>query len=192
VDDENLRCVNEQSDGHEIRHRIIGEFVEAWRNRESGGVNEQRVPIRRRARNDFTRYRATRAWPILDDDLLAPDFVQPLGGNAGSRIDAAAGSERYDDPDRLCRITLGEHRQRAECKQSYEVPHDELSSRYKRRRRDQLLTRGASFFYCERLRGCGVSEAFISTTSEVPFVWARYMIGRWFGSNGSRRCITQR
>jgi hypothetical protein len=92
----------------EVFHRIVGEgLVEArCRRHRRVGAEEDRVAVRRRARDLRGGDRAVRAGLVLDDDALAEHRAEPLPDDTSDQVAAAAGPERHDDGDRFVWVGL--------------------------------------------------------------------------------------
>jgi hypothetical protein len=106
MNDQHTRRHDDDADRSEVCDGVIRQLVQTRRAGVSGRSDEQRVAIRRRARSRFARDRAACAGAVFDQDLLAPRLAQFLAHDTRRGVDAAARSQRNDDPDRLCRIGL--------------------------------------------------------------------------------------
>jgi hypothetical protein len=67
---------------------------------------KERVAVRLRLRDRLRREIAAGAWTVLDDELLAEMFRQPLADQAGISVVDAAGRKAGQDPRRMGRIVL--------------------------------------------------------------------------------------
>ena len=94
-----VRVLAEQRDRDEIGHRIVVQRrVEHRHDRQRRRAEQHGVAVGRRVGRGVVGDVAARAALVLDDDLLAPDFRQPAGGDARGRVGAAAGREADDQP----------------------------------------------------------------------------------------------
>ena len=85
--------------------------------------DEQRVAVGRRRRDGLGADGGAATRPVLDDDVLADPVLQVLGDDAGERVDRAAGEERHDQLDGLCRIVLRPGRADGHRKPSSAAPN---------------------------------------------------------------------
>jgi hypothetical protein len=67
---------------------------------------QQSVAVRRRSGGDLNTEAAAGAGTVVDDDLLAERFRQPLAEKAGEHIRAAAGCVWHDEGDGMIGIGL--------------------------------------------------------------------------------------
>src|SRR5262245_43562754 len=72
-----------------------------------GVDEEQRIPVRRSLEHGLGRNVSGRASSVLDDELLAEAFRQPLTNEAGDDVVRPAGDKADDDTDWPRGITLG-------------------------------------------------------------------------------------
>jgi hypothetical protein len=107
--DQRLRADTERSDRNEIVERIVRELAVDVRRRDEGRVrgHQQGVAVRRRLRDIFSADLAGAATRlVLDHDLLAEGFRQPLAQRAADHIGDAACGKRHDDMNGPARIGL--------------------------------------------------------------------------------------
>ena len=107
IDHDDIRHGADKTDRCEILALVAGVLGEAERDRQRRiGAEQDRVAVRRalgdRARADG----AAGAAAVVDHDRLLEGFAQLVGDRAGDDAGAAAGRERNDQRDRLCRIVL--------------------------------------------------------------------------------------
>jgi hypothetical protein len=110
---------------HQHDHRHLGEHRDRRQRRRhvDGGighheaqhcvgavVEEQRVPVRRRAGHQLGRDDASAAHPVLDHDGLRQVRRHGLGQHAGADIGGATGREGHDQTDRAVREGQGRRR----------------------------------------------------------------------------------
>ena len=78
------------------------------------GDLQERVTVRRRARDRLQSEIATRTRPIVDEHRLPKPLRQRLADDAGDDVGRAAGADEYEHRDRPRRIGLraGQMRQR--------------------------------------------------------------------------------
>ena len=129
MDDQHQRVASHPRDRREVLDRIVGDVLhqEGHGRMRAVGAHEQRVAVRRRARDVQRRKRAVRARTVLDHDGLLERDAEMLADDAGDRVGGAAGTERDDDGDRLarisrsgalrvrCRTAIAPRRRRSEC-----------------------------------------------------------------------------
>src|SRR5262249_5140079 len=72
-----------------------------------GVDEEQRIPVRRSLEHGLGRNISCGASSVLDDELLAEAFRQPLTEEAGNDVVRPAGDKADDDTDWPRGITLG-------------------------------------------------------------------------------------
>src|SRR3712207_4456071 len=65
--------------------------------RERSGRHQQRVTVRRRFRDVFGAERRSRAWTVLDDELLAVCLRKALREQSAEDVGASAGREWRND-----------------------------------------------------------------------------------------------
>ena len=99
--------IGEYADRREIVHRVVGHLLDHHRrDRVPHADRERGVAVLRRLRDDAAGDGAAGARPVLDHELLAQDFRQPVGDDAGRDVGAAAGAEADQDANRPCRPVL--------------------------------------------------------------------------------------
>ena len=106
---------DEVRDRREVLDRVVRQLaIDVGQDRvRAGRVEQQRVAVRRRLRDELRADAAAGAGAVLDDERLAELRAHAVGENPRDAVDAAAGRERNDDAHRLDRIRLRERAPRA-------------------------------------------------------------------------------
>jgi hypothetical protein len=93
---------------HEILLHIEGQIlVQARIDREGGAeAHQQRVPVRRRLRDEGGSNVAAGSGTIVDQNPLPKALAEPIADDAGNAIRSTARREWQYEADRLCRIVL--------------------------------------------------------------------------------------
>ena len=101
----------------EVLHRIVAHVPHQERSGRKRGISrhQQRVAVRRRARDVKRGQRPVRARAILDDDGLLERDAERLGDHAANRVTGTAGAEHGDEGDRLAWIVVGAERWADQC-----------------------------------------------------------------------------
>ena len=106
IDHQDVGTEDDERERYEIGGRVVGQLLvqrDVDRHHRARS-HQQRVTIRRRARNGERAGHAARARPILDHERLAEPLLQPLCEHACQEFGAAAGCERHHQRDRPGRI----------------------------------------------------------------------------------------
>ena len=108
MSDQDVRPRDEIADGREIaRGHVRWRRVHQMRGGDGpASRDEQRIAVWRRFGNVIGAHRAGRAGTVVHDDRLPERFGKFLRNRAPGDVDAAAGGIRYDDAQRLRRISL--------------------------------------------------------------------------------------
>jgi hypothetical protein len=101
-----VRAEGEDRYAGQIARVVVELGIERHVDDQRGGVDEQRVTVGRGLRNVFVGDVGARAGTIVDDHLLAQVLAQLGREQARVDVDAAAGREADDQPDRLAGIRL--------------------------------------------------------------------------------------
>ncbi len=104
---EHIRCVADQYHGCEVAQYFVRRF------RAQRGVDgqharrceQQRITIRRRARDVFRADRARRASPVIDDELRAHAVAELLHQLSRDDVERAARCRRHHHPHGFLRIS---------------------------------------------------------------------------------------
>src|SRR4051794_16968004 len=100
--DQHLRQGRDQADSREIAHWIVGWIAHHLRGDERAlGDHDERVTVRRRARDVSESYGAVRARTVLHVDALAESFARLFRDRTTDQIEIAAGLHRHHEADRL-------------------------------------------------------------------------------------------
>jgi hypothetical protein len=114
--------------------------------RERGDVDGAAVGIG--MGDELGRDIAAGAGLAFDQNLLAPDLRQPVGDDAGGRVDAAAGRDRTDDADRPAGPALRTRRARPRDRGAAEKRNEIAPSHLGLERDDFSSNRHPALPYC--------------------------------------------
>ncbi len=105
VDDEAGDRLGRRHDRREVLDRVVGQVLHQMNRADvrSRGCGDQRVTVRRRARDHGGRNRAAGAAAVFHHDGLTERLPQLLGDQAGDEIDRRPGRNRHHDGDRFGR-----------------------------------------------------------------------------------------
>ena len=114
MDDEHVRIARDERNRRQVLQRVERHLAAVQRRvgREVVRLQDQRVAVRRRARDGFGRDQRVAARTVLDHDLLAHALRHLRGDDAREDVRSAAGRERHEHLDRLVRIVLRARRAR--------------------------------------------------------------------------------
>ena len=109
VNAQHQRVASHPRDRGEVLHRIVADVLHQVGRRRMRAIcaHEQRVAVRRRARDVKRRQRPVRARAVVDHDGLLERSAEVLSDHAGDRVGGAARPERNNHRDRLGRIGVG-------------------------------------------------------------------------------------
>jgi hypothetical protein len=109
--DEHIRIGADHADRGKVSERIVQGLHHGRHDRHlRGRRHDQRVTVRRRARDRLGGQRATGPGPILDHERFAECFSESLGDDARDAVGISPGRKRHDDFDRSLRPALGQSR----------------------------------------------------------------------------------
>src|SRR5690349_7679981 len=96
--DQDARCRADLRDGRDVAARIVRQaLVEPRSGRDRDVVEEKRIAVARRLRDDVRAERTTGARAVVDDERLAKLLPELLPENARNEIARAARRKRDDD-----------------------------------------------------------------------------------------------
>jgi hypothetical protein len=111
IDEKKHRSGADQTDRCEVADGIVVHALLDRRNDGMRHVGEQQgVAVRRGFGSDLDTETTASTRTVVDDDLLAERFRQPLTEKAGEHIRAAAGRVGHDEGDGMIGIGLGRQR----------------------------------------------------------------------------------
>jgi hypothetical protein len=94
-------------DRRNVTTRVIRQIlVERRPGRDGDVIDEERVAVARRFRNDVGAQCAARARAVVDDERLPELFAELLSEITRNEIARAAGRKRHDQPHGLARVDL--------------------------------------------------------------------------------------
>ena len=104
---QHVRQADERRYPGEVARRVITRIrIGRRHDHVRGGMDQQRVAVGIGLGDGAHADRAAGAEAVLDHDRLAELGRETLGDRAGDDVGPAAGAERHDDADRLCRPRL--------------------------------------------------------------------------------------
>src|SRR5215471_10844527 len=117
IDDQRLLDTDETADRDEVLFRVVAQLLEQTGIDDEGRLrtDEERVTIRRRARDVFRCDLIGRTRLVLDDDLLSPSLRELLADSAGDDIGDPSRRGRHHHGDGFGRIGFTMSKARAEA-----------------------------------------------------------------------------
>ncbi len=101
------RTGRDEADRREILHRVVARVQDRRHDGDNRqAAHEQRIAVGRRACRRLSADRATRASPVLDDELLSEHLAEALPNDPGDAVGNSARRIGHDDPDRPLRPRL--------------------------------------------------------------------------------------